>query len=196
MPGKNKNIDQQLVKALRKGNIDAFEELFFKYNKKLYYFARGYLGSNEDAEGLVQEVFIKIWERRDDLKEYLSFNSYIFTIAYKTILKHFRKKCREKKYMDQFLSDFIDESNNTSVEVEYNNLLELTNKAIEKLPEKRKRVFKLSRVEGLSNLEIAEELHISKRTVETHLQHAVKFLRETLDNDSLLILVFIFLFIY
>ncbi len=192
---KNKNTDQLLVKALRKGDFKAFETLFFKYNKKLYYFAKGHLGSREDAEGLVQEVFIKIWEKREDLNEYLSFNSYIFTITFKAILKHFRTKSREKKYMDQFFSDFIDESNETSVEVEYNNLLELANKAIEKLPEKRKLVYILSRKKGFTNQEIAEQLNISKRTVETHLQHALKFLREKLDKNSLFFLLFFYLFI-
>lgn len=195
MPEKNIHIDQPLVKALKKGDLNAFEELFFKYNKKLYYFAKGYLGSNEDAEGLVQEVFIKIWEKREDIKEYLSFNSYIFTITYKAILKHFRTKSREKKYLDQFLSDFRDESNETSIRVEYNNLLELANIAIEKLPAKRKLVYKLSRMEGLTNQEISQQLQISKRTVETHIQHALKFLRETINKDSLSVLLFFCLFI-
>ncbi len=194
MSEKNKNTDHLLVRALRKGDFKAFEDLFFKYNKKLYYFAKGHLGSSEDAEGLVQEVFIKIWEKREDLNEYLSFNSYIFTITFKAILKHFRTKSREKKYMDQFFSDFIDASNETSNEVEYNNLVELANNAIEKLPEKRKLVYKLSRNKGFTNQEIAEQLNISKRTVETHLQHALKFLRETLDNNFLLLL-FLYLFI-
>ncbi len=97
--------------------------------------------------------------------------------------------------MDQFFSDFIDESNETSVEVEYNNLLELANKAIEKLPEKRKLVYILSRKKGFTNQEIAEQLNISKRTVETHLQHALKFLREKLDKNSLFFLLFFYLFI-
>ena len=193
---KNKNIDQKLLKSLKKGDLKAFDQLFLKYNKKLYYFVKGYLESNEDAEGLVQEVFVKIWEKREDLKEYLSFNSYIFTITYKAILKHFRSKSREKKHMDQFLSDFINESNETSGEVEYNNLLELANKAIEKLPEKRKLVFKLSRNEGLTNLEIAKQLHISKRTVENHIQQALKFLREQLGKETLLTLLFFSFFIY
>lgn len=184
-----------LVKSLQKGDLKAFDELFLKYNKKLYYFAKGYLGSNEDTEGLVQEVFIKIWERREDLKEYLSFNSYIFTITYRAILKHFRNKSREKKHMDQFLSDFIDKNNETSAEVEYNDLLKLANKAIEKLPEKRKLVFKLSRNEGLTNLEIAKQLHISKRTVENHIQQALKFLREQLGKETLFTILFYFLFI-
>lgn len=189
------NSDQKLVKSLQKGDIKAFDELFIKYNKKLYYFAKGYLGSNEDAEGLVQEVFIKIWEKREDLKEYMSFNSYIFTITYKSILKHFRSKGREKKYMDQFLSEFIDASNETSGEIEYNNLLELANKAIEKLPEKRKQVFRLSRYEGLTNLEIAKQLNISKRTVENHIHQALKFLREQFGKETMLTILFFSLFI-
>ena len=189
------NMDTQLVRALKKGDLNAFDQLFVKYNKKLYYFAKGYLGSAEDAEGLVQEVFIKIWEKREDLKEYLSFNSYIFTITYKAILKYFRSKSREKKYMDQFLSGFIDENNETSGEIEYNNLLELANNAIEKLPEKRKLVFKLSRHEGFTNLEISKQLRISKRTVENHIQQALKFLREQLGKETLLTILFFALFV-
>ena len=184
MKEKQRNIDAQLVRALKKGDLYAFDQLFEKYNKKLYYFAKGYLGSNEDAEGLVQEVFIKIWESRKELKEYLSFNGFLFTITYNAILKHFRKKSREKKHLDKFLTDFIDETNGTSAEVEYNNLLELANNAIETLPEKRKRVFKLSRHEGLTNLEIARQLRISKRTVENHIQQVLKFLREQLGKET------------
>jgi len=192
---KRDNIDTQLVQALKKGDLNAFDQLFTKYNKKLYYFAKGYLGSVEDAEGIVQEVFIKIWEKREDLKEYLSFNSYIFTITYKAILKHFRSKSRAKKYMDQFLFGFIDENNETSEEIEYNNLLELANIAIEKLPEKRKLVFKLSRKEGFTNLEISKQLRISKRTVENHIQQALKFLREQFGKETLLTILFFALFI-
>ena len=105
MPEKNKNTDQLLVKALRKGDFKAFEALFFKYNKNLYYFAKGHLGSSEDAEGLVQEVFIKIWEKREDLKEYLSFNSYIFTITFKAILKYLSEA--EKRGAPQFDEHFL-----------------------------------------------------------------------------------------
>ncbi|MEN8228870.1 MAG: sigma factor [Bacteroidota bacterium] len=60
----NRNTDQQLVKSLKKGDLFAFDQLFTKYSKKLYNFAKGYLDSKEDAEGLVQDVFLKIWEKR------------------------------------------------------------------------------------------------------------------------------------
>ena len=92
-----KQREVELVKQLRKGDLAAFDSLFNTYNKKLFYFAKGYLKSTEDAEGLVQEVFIKIWENRSTLKEHLSFNSYLYTITYNSILKFFRKKGREKK---------------------------------------------------------------------------------------------------
>ena len=75
------NTDQKLVESLKKGDWFAFDQLFAKYSKKLYYFAKNYLDSKEDAEGLVQEVFLKIWEKRKELKEHLSFNAYIYTIT-------------------------------------------------------------------------------------------------------------------
>jgi len=190
-----KSLDRLLVDALKKGDIDAFDQLFTRYNKKLYYFAKGYLDSKEDAEGLVQEVFIKIWEKREDINEYLSFNSFIFTITYNAILKYFRKKSREKKYMERYLAGFSEKDHKTISEIEYNNLLELTKKAIDKLPEKRKLVFELSRFEGLSNKEISKRLHISKRTVDAHIYNALKFLKEQLGKGTLLTLLFFYLFV-
>ncbi len=92
-----KNADYELVKSLKKGDLFAFDQLFSKYSKKLYYFAKGYLGSKEDAEGLVQEVFLLVWDKRKELKEHLSFNAFLYTVTYNAIRKYFRKKAREKK---------------------------------------------------------------------------------------------------
>ena len=64
-----KNVDYELVRSLKRGDLFAFDKLYSKYIKKLYYFAKGYLGSKEDAEGLVQEVFLLVWNKRKKLKE-------------------------------------------------------------------------------------------------------------------------------
>ena len=196
MKKKTTNPDAHLVALLKKDDLRAFDQLFIKYHKKLYYFAKGYLKSDEKAEGLVQEVFIRIWTNRYNIKEYLSFNAFIYSIAYNAILNQFRKMNRERKYIDQYLLYREEKSNNTSLEVEYNNLLELANKAIEKMPEKRKLVYKMSREKGLSNQEIAETLGISKKTVENQIHAALKFLKQELGKDSVLSVLFFFLFIF
>ncbi len=196
MSEKTKNTDRQLVESLKKGDLFAFDQLFSKYNKKLYYFAKGYLNSKEDAEGLVQEVFLIVWEKRKELKEHFSFNAYLFTITFNAIRKSFRKKARERKYLNKFLIDFDEKHDDTSMEIEYNNFQELANKAIEKLPQKRKQIYRLSRHEGLTSEEIADRLHISKKTVENQLHKALKFLREQLGKETLLSIMFYCLFIF
>ena len=191
-----KNADYKLVKSLKKGDLFAFDQLFSKYSKKLYYFAKGYLGSKEDTEGLVQEVFLLVWDKRKELKEHLSFNAFLYTVTYNAIRKYFRKKARAKKYLDKFLEDYDGKHNKTVADIEYNNLLELANEAIEKLPEKRKLIFQLSRHKGLSNMEIARKLNISKKTVENQIHSALKFLREQFGKGTLLTLLFYWLFIF
>ena len=196
MSEETKNSDRLLVESLKKGDFSAFDQLFLKYSKKLYYFARSYLDSNEDAEGLVQEVFLKIWEKRKELKEHLSFNAYIYTVTFNAIRKYFRKKTREKKYYDSYLENFDGTHNETAMDIEYNNLRELADKATEELPEKRKAIFLLSRHEGLTNEEIASRLHISKNTVENQMTQALKFLREKLGQETILSILFYYLFIF
>ncbi|MEN8251509.1 MAG: RNA polymerase sigma-70 factor [Bacteroidota bacterium] len=196
MSEKNRDTDRQLVESLKKGDLYAFDQLFTKYSKKLYYFANGYLNSKEDAEGLVQEVFLKIWKKRKDLKEHLSFNAFIYTVTFNTIRIYFRAKSREAKHLEKYLEDFRKTDNKTVLDIEYNSLLELADKAIDKLPEKRKRIFLLSRHEGLTNEEIASRLQISKKTVENQMTQALKFLREHLGQETMLSILFYYLFIF
>ena len=185
--------DIALVKALRKGDIDAFNQLYEKYYLKLFYFIRGYIGSKEDAEEIIQDVFMTIWETRNRLKEYLSFNSYLFTISYNSILKFYRNKGNRQKLLDNYLAGLADRSNKTLDEVEYNSLLKLIKQSIEKLPPKRQMIFKLSRDEGLSNKEIAKQLDLSVRTIEAQIYQAIKFIRKHLEKENLLVLLLFYI---
>jgi RNA polymerase sigma-70 factor (ECF subfamily) len=190
----NRN-ERELVNELIRGELPAFDALFEKYYKKLYYFALGYLRSEEDAEDLIQEVFVKIWETRKDIKEYLSFNSFLYTITYHAVLKHFRKKGREKKYVDRYAAGLKEYIDITTAEVEYSNTLERVNIFVEQLPEKRKQIFIMSRYEGFDNTEIAKKLNISKKTVENQIYQALKFLRTQLNKESLMIGIVFYLFL-
>ena len=184
--------DSFLVKELASGNILAFNALFRKYGTRLYRFANGYLKSQEEAEELVQEVFTRIWEKRDDLKEELSFKSYLFTIAFNLIRKHFKTKVRISEYLKKGLSD-LDSA--TTDKVDYNSLNQYINELVNQLPDRRRIIFIKSRFEGLSIREIAEELKISHKTVENQLTAALKFIRTNLNKDGILALLFFVLFV-
>ncbi len=187
-PDKYKEIE--LVKSLRKGDIDAFNQLYEKYNLKLFFFIRGYIGVKEDAEELIQEVFMTIWETRSRLKENLSFNAYIFTITYNAILKYYRNKDRRQKHTERYLLGIDMTSNTTMGNVESKDLHEQIEKIIKKLPGKRQSIFRLSREKGLNNKEIAKELGLSIRTVETQIYQALRFIKKQIKKRNLLILLF------
>lgn len=185
--------DYKLVKKLKKGDLNAFNQLFNFYSSRLYHFAIGYLKSKDEAEELVQDVFFKIWEKRAELKEDAIFKSYLFTIAFNQIKKHFRSKALLNKYFNY--QDFQEQSSDSSNAAEYHSLKTLVDQLIETMPEKRKVVFIKSRYEGKNAKEISEEMAISKSTVENHLNQALKYLRQHLDQENLALLIFFFLFI-
>lgn len=182
-----------MILDLRSGDILAFNHVFEIYSSKLFLFAKAYLRSVEDSEELVQEVFTILWEKRDQLKSGFSFRSYIFTVAFNIIKKHFKQKALFKKFArEELLSEVIKEP---SQEIDYhilkNYILELT----EALPEKRREVFVKSRFEGLSNKEIAATMGLSKKTIENHLNLALREIKSKMEKGRLSVILFYFMFI-
>lgn len=187
-----KPTESELVKALSKGEIKAFNELFQIYGNRIYLFAFGYLKSKPETEELVQDVFLKVWERRFELKDNLSFKAYIFTIAFNIIRKHFVKGALTAKYFEQQIIDDLDL--NTVHRIDYASTKKLVDQIIDQLPPKRKEVFIKSRFEGCTVKEIAKELGTSPKTVENQLGEALKFIREHLNKEGFAVIIFFVLF--
>lgn len=160
--------EEELILALNKGNLQAFNELFDRYGKRLHHFSMGYLKSVENAEEIVQDVFMKIWDNRLELSAQKSIESYFFTIARNGILNTIRKSKSEQAYLNYVKINpgknvFLDE------ELDFNELERAYHQVIEQLSPRRREIFKLSRVQSLSNAEIAEKMSISVKTVENQM---------------------------
>lgn len=176
--------DEQLIPAVRRGDHYAFDQLFNKYGSSLFSFVASVLKDESDAEEVVQDVFLKIWEKRRDLDPSLSFKSYLFTIALNTTKNRYRKKLQAEKYkQDVALKLNLNQTSDFDA-IEYRNLLDYVDKIIEKLPPSRREIFILSKKDGLKNLEIAKLLNISEQTVKNQLVSAMKFLRSESARDG------------
>jgi RNA polymerase sigma-70 factor (family 1) len=186
--------DKLIIKNLKEGDILSFDIIYKKYNKKVYYFALSYLRNREDAEDVVQEVFMNLWKYHDQINEYYVFSKYLFKITYNSTCKKFRKQASDKKQLEEVVRNFIIEDNSTNIDIEYNNLLETANSFIEKLPSRQKSIFLLSVNEQLTNEEIAQKLNISKKTVENYLATAKTSLKKSLSDGRLLTVLFFYFF--
>ncbi len=170
--------EKSLLLAIKCDDPEAYKKIYTKYRLKVYYFAFRFLRNRTDAEEVVQEVFIKIWNLRKQINETLSFNSYLFTITKNFIFNLNRNKINHQAFIN-FLIPFCSETeNNTEESVISNDLEEHLRNAIDKLPPKRKIIFKKSREEGLTYPQIASELNISEKTVESQIRLALKWLKE------------------
>lgn len=173
-----------ILARLKKSDNDAFKELFFKFQPKLYAFVLRYMKNRDDAEEIVQEVFIQIWENRTQINESLSFKSYLFTVTKNKIIDYFRKKKTENLYRNYVLNYIEILQDNTLIELtnkDYNKALTDT---ISQLPEKRRSIFIMNKKLGMSRNEIAQFLNISENTVKNQLQEAMNFLRNVFDKGN------------
>ena len=153
------------------------------------------LKSAEEAEEVVQEVFLYIWDKREGLKPDNSFNAYIFTIAYNIIKKYFIKKSRDNAYKDDLIYTLLQQENNLDQTIDYKFLLEKVELIINSLPNRRKEIFIKRKYDGLSVKQIADELGISPNTVENQLASAQKQILNELQKEKLAGLIFFMLFI-
>ncbi|WP_235848773.1 RNA polymerase sigma-70 factor [Parabacteroides timonensis] len=177
--------DGLLLKALGLGDMKAFDVIFNKYFPKMKRFLCGFLDSEEEAEDLSQDIFVKLWQNRTVLKDVDNLNAYLYRVAKNTVYSYFERTLKIETSID-LLSDTP--TTESLEEILFaNELEELIDLTVEQMPTQRKAIFIMSRKEGVKNHEIADRLNISVRTVETHISAALNDIRKVL---SLLLLFF------
>ncbi|SMG13982.1 RNA polymerase sigma-70 factor [Arenibacter troitsensis] len=170
--------DRLLVNELIKGNEKAFRKLFDSYRNDLYKFSLSMVCSEEYAEEIVQDVFMKIWIKRRSLKPEMSFKSYLFTITRNKTIKFLKKAANNRKLREAVFygkQKFVD---STDLYVRELELESLKQKALDKLSPRRRKIFEMSRNENKSYEEIAEELGISISTVRNQMSTSLEILRD------------------
>ena len=166
--------EPDLLRRLNEGDERAFDALFRRYSALVYRFAYGYLKARIEAEEIVQECFLKIWDKREQLRPDMPLKAYLFTTAHHAILNQLRRQqqCQRFQAYSAGLAPV-----QVSNEAGFSELESLYRAALEQLPPKRREIFILSRQQGLSYPEIAQQLNLSVKTVEAQMTHALKFLR-------------------
>ena len=183
--------DKNLFIQINKGNKQSFEQLFKLYYAPLILFAKSYIGDEDECEELVQGFFLKLWEDRRKINITTSVKSYLFSSVRNRCLNLIKHQKIKQAYQQQMMSAPAEENQASNFFLEPD-LMEKINQSIDSLPPRRREIFILSREHGLKYREIAEQLNISIKTVETQMGQALKDLREQLkDYKQLLISFFI-----
>ena len=189
--------EKDLIIGLIHGDAQSFRQLYELYVKKIYHFIYNYVKEKSEAEDIVQNVFIKIWEKRNVIDKEKSFEGFVFTIAYRAIIDRFRQNASKPYFNKREILDFQAPSSVYSDDLLNQHEIEsLYNKSLQILPPKRKEIFLLSRHNGLTNKQIAEKLGISVKTVENQMTAALSSLKAYFSNAELDITIAILLFFF
>jgi len=186
----NSAEDRDNFLRIAQGDEQAFAAVFFRYTAKIYPFVLSKTKSQAAAEEIVQDVFLKLWTKRDLISNIESPASYLMRIATNRTLDYLRHKAVEHKVMQNIAES--GPHNYVENEILFKDAKRILEGSISKMPVQRRTIYLLQQ-EGFSYDEIAERLSISSHTVRNHLAHATKFLRESLKEQGLSLIIILLL---
>ena len=183
--------DQELAVLLKNGDHSAFTEIYHRYKRLLYTHAYQRLRNEQEVDDIIHELFATLWLKRDHIQFNTNLAGYLYTAVRNRILDYVAHQKIESTYISSF-SGFVNQSENfTDFLLREKQLTALIDKEIAALPSKMRAVFELSRKENLSHEEISRRLGISKKTVKSQVNNALKILRTRL---SMIAWIFLILF--
>ena len=189
--------ENSLLILLKKGDHNAFKEIFYQFNAKLERFAKGYLPDTADASDIVQNVFVVLWKKKETLSDKTNLSSYLFTLTRNQCLDHLKHKKVRYRYI-QFRQTELEEDVKLNIialerlDMEKDateELEEAIKAAIAALPKNDRKIFLLSRVKGLTYKEIASVMNIAPSTVEKRIRISLSSLREKLKNFHYIVIL-------
>lgn len=178
--------DMELLQGIRQNDAGAFRQLFDRYWQLLYRLAARKTAHAEDAEDIVQELFIELWRKKEPFELRVSLRSYLVSCIYLKIFQYFRKKGFQEKHYEDFaryeaqirLAPGVAELSHHEFETEYGKLQDIIAETIAMMPPQMQTVFSLKHHRGMSTNDIAAELNISPESVKTHLKLGMVRLRK------------------
>ncbi len=190
------NREKVTIRLIRKGDKKVFRALFELYYQRLYIYAQSYLENIEEAEDVVQELFIHLWEKRKELTIFSSLSSYLFRAVHNRCLQKLRHrkvvnkynerhklKIKETEILYNSSADFI------FSEQQLKEIQQIFNRTNNTLPEKTREIFRLSRQQLKTNKEIAQLLNIQIKTVEYHITKALKVFNAALRDYFVIFII-------
>ena len=171
-------MDNELFQSIKDGETFALKTLFRKYYDNLCWFAYSIIKDRDSAEEVVSDVFIKLWEKREEITIQTSLKSYLYKSVKNLSLNYLKKATLKTETLDTNEATMLKDIVNPEEILFYEELKDRIDSLIHKMPEKRKVIFEMSRFDELSFEEIAEILNISVYTVRNQLVKAVQFLSD------------------
>lgn len=176
--------DNELLQQLAEGNEEAFKQFYNQHWNRIYSLALAYLKSATQAQDIVQEVFIKVWTRRGQLKNVEKPEAFVYIMGRNEVVNALKKKVTLAS-IDEQQNDYLpDDYLLPHQAVDLKEMQEKINRAIDTLPPQQKLIFKLSREEGLNHEQIADRLGIERATVKNHIVRALNTLRQLLKVEK------------
>lgn len=197
MPSDTSYNEKALLARIAEGDKDAFKQLYDRYWNDIYYVALGFLKSPEWSQDIIQEVFIKIWQKRATLTSIEQFKSYIFIIARNELISALRQKMRADGQQDRYRQLLPEQYTSADQPLAVRELETQIGEAVQQLPEQQQRIFRMTRQEGLSHDEIADQLGIARKTVANNITKTLNHIRDYLlehGNDVLTVALYLCLF--
>lgn len=183
--------ETDLASRIYMGDADAYRTAFEAYSNKLYNYSFSFLKNREQAEEVVQEVFLDLWINREKLDAECSLAPLLYVMARRRTLNTLRSIARSRAAMEKHWAELRHFSNETEESVLLDDLESFTEKVLQALPRQQQLVFRMSRQEGLSYGEIANNLNISRNTVRNHLVSALRTIRYQVHK-----VLFLFLLVF
>jgi RNA polymerase sigma-70 factor (family 1) len=184
--------EQTLLNSLRQGDEDAFARLYQQYSERLYGNLLKMVKHAETAEELLQDIFIQVWEKRQTIEIHTSFRAYLFRIGENKVYDFYRKLRRDKSLFAYVKAVASEQYSHIEENLLFRENAQLLQNAISSLPNQRRQIFELCKIQGKSYQEVSALLNISTSTVNDHIVKATRSIRQYifLHNKTASALIF------
>lgn len=188
--------NQSLIEKLKNGDASSFEIIYQSHYHRIFHFALQYIQDKEICSNIIQDVFSLLWNTRENLAVNTNLNAWLFAVTKNSCLKAIRNSKTEKRHLDNLTDQRIALNYNALISLDtspmtFEELEKIIQKTLDSLPPHCRRAFEMSRFDERKYSEIAENMQIAQKTVETHISNALKIFRVAL-KDYLLLVVLLF----